>query len=192
MKLKHVLTLLATAICTTGGWAQTDVTSTYLVNPGIEDCEHRTDNLAASSSAAGDDYEDSGWKLNSRAAWCASAVVAYGGTGQVNGASAPANDNAGNSGNALGVSVGWGSTNSYRSKTAVTLPAGHYKLTVHAYNNSTQTSMKSVNGFVTTAEESYLSARTSFDSKTWIEDVIEFELPNGDTRTIIKDQQAMQ
>ena len=176
MKLKHVLTLLATAICTTGGWAQTDVTSTYLENPGFEDCEPRTDNLAASSSAAGDDYEDSGWKLNSRAAWCASAVVAYDETGQVNGASAPANDNAGNSGNALGVSVGWSGTNSYRSTTAVTLPAGHYKLTVHAYNNSNKTSMKSVNGFVTTAEESYLSARTSFNSNTWIEDVIEFDL----------------
>ena len=36
--------------------------------------------------------------------------------------------------------------------------------------------MKSVNGFVTTAGVSYLSARTSFDSKTWIEDVIEFDL----------------
>ena len=36
--------------------------------------------------------------------------------------------------------------------------------------------MKSINGFVTTAEVSYLSNKTSFDSQKWVEDIIEFDL----------------
>ena len=157
--------------------AQTDVTSDYVVNPGFESCTARTDNLAAAGSAAGDNYADAGWTLAQSAAWSSSAVVAYGGSGQVNGASAPSADNAGNGGNALGVSVGWSGINRYLSTTAVTLPAGHYVLTINAYNNlSGVTQFKSLNGFVPTSGSSYLSTKTSFAYATWVTDVITFDL----------------
>lgn len=177
MKINKLLALVGFGMMTTGAWAQTDVTSTYLTNAGFESCAPRTDNLAASGSAAGDNYEDAGWTLAQSSAWSSSAVVAYGGSGQVNGASAPSADNLGNTGNALGVSVGWGGTNRYLSTTAVTLPAGHYVLTVNAYNNlSGVTQFKSVNGFVPTSGSPYLSTKTSFAYATWVTDVITFNL----------------
>ena len=171
------LLLMLFALITTGAWAQTDVTATYIVNPGFESCTARTDNLAAGGSAVGDNYADAGWTLAQSASWCSSAVVEYGGTGQVNGVNAPSADNAGNSGKALGVSVGWGGTNKYQSTTAVTLPAGHYVLTVNAHNRlSGKTQFKSVNGFVATNGTSYLSTKTSFTYNSWVTDVITFDL----------------
>jgi len=50
MKLKHVLTLLATAICTTGGWAQTDVTSTYFTDASFESADAATANVATTKA----------------------------------------------------------------------------------------------------------------------------------------------
>ena len=172
--------LLFAALCVVsvlGLRAQTDVTSTYIVNPGFESCTARTSNLAAGGSAAGDNYADAGWTLAQSSAWCSSAVIAYGGSGQVNGASAPSTDNAGNAGNTLGISVGWNNTNKYQSTNAITLPAGHYVLKVYAYNNlSGKTSFTSLLGFVPTSGSSYLSTKTSFAYGEWVIDQVEFDL----------------
>ena len=175
--LKLFLALFALVGVNLTANAQTDVTADYVVNPGFEDCTARTDNLAASGSASGDNYADAGWTLAASAAWSSSAVVAYGGSGQVNGASAPSADNAGNSGKTLGVSVGWGGTNKYQSTTAVTLPAGHYELKVYAYNNlSGVNQFQSVFGFVPTSGSSYLSTKKSYTYGTWEADVVTFDL----------------
>ena len=177
MRKLKLLLAAAALFGVTAAWAQTDVTATYVVNPGFESCTPRTDNIAASGTAAGDDYASEDWTLATSSSWSCSAVVAYGGTGQVNGVNAPSTDNAGNTGNALGFSVGWGGTNKYQSSAAVTLPVGHYVLTVNAYNNlEGVTQFKSLNGFVPTSGDPYLSTKGSFKYATWETDVIEFDL----------------
>mgnify|MGYP002622416564 CR=1 FL=1 len=150
--------------------------ATFLItNPGFESCTETTSNVAASGSAAPLDISGE-WTQASSAAWCSSAVVTYGGSGKVNGASAPATDNAGNTGKTLGVSVGWGGTVTYRSA-ALTLPAGAYTLTIHANNQlSGVTQFTSKNGFIATNGTEYLSTKTSFTYNTWTEDVISFTL----------------
>lgn len=152
-----------------------DVTAIYLSNPGFESCTETTTNAAAGGSAAPLAI-DGNWTQVSSAAWSSSAVVAYGGAGQVNGASAPASDNAGNSGKTLGVSVGWGGTVTYQSD-AMTLPAGAYTLSVNAYNNlSGVTQFKSLFGFVPTEGSGTLSTKTAFAYATWETDQVTFTL----------------
>jgi hypothetical protein len=160
--------------------AQTDVTSQYVVNPGFEACTPATGNQAAGKTTTGIDYTDDGWTFlydHGAETWAMSAVLSYGTDGQINGAAIPAKDNEGNTGNALGVSVGWGHSFYYQSATAITLPAGHYDLKVYAYNsNNGATQLKSLFGFVATNGTSYLSTKTSFTQGEWVTDVVSFDL----------------
>ena len=161
-----------------------DVTGIFLANPGFESCTVTTSNAAAAGNAAPLDISGE-WTQASSAAWSSSAVVAYGGDGQVNGASAPSADNAGNSGNALGVSVGWGGTVTYQSP-SVTLPAGVYTLQVNAYNNlSGVTQFASKFGFVPTEGSATLSTKTSFAYATWETDQVTVTL-NEATEGVIQ------
>ena len=152
-----------------------DVTAKYLVNPGFEDCEAATGKVATAGSAQGTDYEAVGWKLASSAAWSNSAAFAYGSDASLNDAAVPATDNAGNTGKALGFTVGWGGTNSYQSAAEVVLPAGYYTLKAHAYNGGTATQFASKLGFAT-ADKAYTSTKNSFALNEWVEDVVEFTL----------------
>ena len=167
---------------TGSAWAQTDVTSTYITNPGFESCTAITANVAGGDNTTSSvDYEATGWKNTSTAKWSCSAVVAYGGSGTLAGVSAPDKDNAGNTGNALGVSVGWEGQCVYQSATSVKLPAGTYVLKAIAYNaNTGATQMTSKLGFVTSSA-SYLSTKTSFAASTWETDVVEFILDEETT-----------
>lgn len=152
-----------------------DVTGIFLSNPGFESCTVTTTNAAATGSAAPLDISGN-WTQVSSAAWSSSAVVAYGGSGQVNGVSAPDSDNAGNSGNAFGVSVGWDGLVTYQSD-AVTLPAGVYTLEVYAFNaNSGATQFSSKFGFVPTEGAPSLSTKTSFTYNSWETDQVSFTL----------------
>ena len=152
-----------------------DVTAKYLVNPGFEDCEAATGKVATAGSAQGTDYEAVGWKLVSSAAWSNSAAFAYGSDASLNDAAVPATDNAGNTGKALGFTVGWGGTNSYQSAAEVVLPAGYYIMKAHAYNGGTATQFASKLGFAT-ADKAYTSTKNSFALNEWVEDVVEFTL----------------
>lgn len=160
--------------------AQTDVTSQYIVNPGFEDCTPSEGNLATSKDGLGVDYSDSGWTFlydQQAETWSMSAVFAYGSDGQINGAPIPAADNAGNSGNALGISVGWSHAFYYQSTNPITLPAGHYDLKVYAYNaNNGAQNFKSLLGFVPTEGTAILSKKTSFTSGEWVTDVVSFDI----------------
>lgn len=148
--------------------------SWVLANPGFEGCTVTTTNAAATESAAPLDIAGE-WTQSSSAAWSSSAVVAYGGAGQVNGASAPSADNAGNSGNTLGVSVGWGGLVTYQSP-AILLPAGVYTLQVKGYNANTETQFTSKFGFVPTTGDATLSSKNSFTANTWETDEVTFTL----------------
>ena len=152
-----------------------DVTAKYLVNPGFEACEAATGKVGTAGSAQGTDYEAVGWKLVSSAAWSNSAAFAYGSDASLNDAAVPATDNAGNTGKALGITVGWGGTNSYQSAAEVVLPAGYYTLKAHAYNGGTATQFASKLGFAT-ADKAYTSTKNSFALNEWVEDVVEFTL----------------
>jgi len=152
-----------------------DVTAMFLTNAGFESCTETTGNAAASGSAAPLDIEG-GWTQVSNAAWSSSAVVTYGGSGQVNGVSAPSTDNAGNGGKTLGVSVGWSGDVTYQSA-AITLPAGVYTLKVYAYNNlSGVTQFTSKFGFVPTEGAATMSTKASFAYATWETDQVTFTL----------------
>lgn len=177
--MKRIFTsMVALALIGTGAaYAQTDVTSTYITNPGFESSTGETGNIATAETANSKDYTDTGWKNVDNAAWGASAVIVYG-SGQINGVDAPAADNAGNTGNALGISVGWGGSVTYQSATAVTLPAGTYTLTAHVYNaNTSAQQFASKLGFVPTAGgTASLSSKKSFASGTWETDEVTFIL----------------
>ena len=152
-----------------------DVTAKYLVNPGFEDCEAATGKVATADKAQGTDYEAVGWKLASSSKWSNSAAFAYGSDASLNDAAVPATDNAGNTGKALGFTVGWSGTNSYQSAAEVVLPAGYYIMKAHAYNGGTATQFASKLGF-TTADKAYTSTKNSFALNEWVEDVVEFTL----------------
>ncbi len=152
-----------------------DVTGIFLSNPGFESSTETTTNAAAGGNAAPVDIAG-GWTQNSSAAWSSSAVVSYGGSGQVNGVSAPSADNAGNTGKTLGVSVGWDGLVTYQSA-AVTLPAGVYTLKVYGYNAlSGVTQFTSKFGFVPTSGTSTLSTKKSFAYGEWVEDKVTLTL----------------
>ena len=152
-----------------------DVTAKYLVNPGFEDCEAATGKVATADKAQGTDYEAVGWKLASSSKWSNSAAFAYGSDASLNDAAVPATDNAGNTGKALGFTVGWGGTNSYQSAAEVVMPAGYYIMKAHAYNGGTATQFASKLGFAT-ADKAYTSTKNSFALNEWVEDVVEFAL----------------
>lgn len=182
MRKNSLKTLFLTATMAVGmtAQAQTDVTSQYIVNPGFEDCTPSEGNLATSKDGLGVDYSDSGWTFlydQQAETWSMSAVFAYGSDGQINGAPIPAADNAGNSGNALGISVGWSHAFYYQSTNPITLPAGHYDLKVYAYNaNNGAQNFKSLLGFVPTEGTAILSKKTSFTSGEWVTDVVSFDI----------------
>ena len=162
-----------------------DVTGIFLSNPGFESCTAWTEDKASTGDAACENYESTGWKLTSSAGWCSSAVIAYDGAGQVNHVSAPSADNAGNSGNTLGVSVGWSGMVTYQSA-VVTLPAGVYTAKVYAYNNlSGVTQFASKFGFVPTSGTSTLSTKTAFAYGEWVTDQVTFTL-NEATEGVIQ------
>ena len=148
--------------------------SFLIPNLGFESCTVTTTNAAAGGNAAPLDIAGN-WTQTASAAWSSSAVVQYDGSGQVNGASAPSKDNADNSGNTLGISVGWSGTVTYKSA-AATLPAGVYTIKVNAYNAHSKTQFKSLFGFVPTTGTATLSTKTSFASGAWETDEVTFTL----------------
>lgn len=114
-------------------------------------------------------------------------VVSYGSSVTVNGVAVPSTDNAGNTGNALGISAGWGQDIIYSSP-EVTLPAGTYKLEFYGYNANSSTAsgvtnyLKSLFGFVpSSGTTSYLCGKTNWFLNHWDKGVVYFTL-NEDTK----------
>lgn len=146
----------------------------FITNPGFEQSEATEGNKATGSAV---DYTSTGWSFQtSNVPQSCGAVLAYG-NGQVNGNAAPATDLEGNSGNALGISVGWSQTVTYQSADAVTLPAGDYVLLAYVYNaNNDGQNFTSKLGFVPTTGAPILTSTTSFASGKWSLDYVEFTL----------------
>lgn len=143
----------------------------------FEDCTAASASVSGSGTAATTGATNGEWTYSASAAWSCSAVVAYGQTDvTVASVSAPSADNAGSTGNALGVSVGWGGTELWQQTEAVTLPAGKYILKYYGYNNNSYTTMISKVGFVATDGTEYLSEKSGFSYGNWDEDYVSFTL----------------
>lgn len=126
MKLKQIFAA-ALLFCTAGAWAQTDVTSTYIVNPGFEYSASGTASSAQALSNAGTYY---GWTLPNLGANYVN--ISIGDASNCNG-------------QAFGIPTakegtyyyyerrGWNnssSTDATMSTTLSNLPVGHYELTM--------------------------------------------------------------
>ena len=152
-----------------------DVTC-LVFRPGFEGMTAESANYA---TVKGKDYSSEGWTMVETGDWGYGAIMSYGSDKTFNGASVPATDNAGNTGNTLGISVGWGCTQRYQSE-VITLPAGSYRLSIKAYNaNSDAQQFTSKFGFVPTSGDPSLSTKTSFASNTWETDEVDFVLASN-------------
>lgn len=165
----------------------TDITSTYLTNSDFENCPAIDGDVMITAGPRGNsiDYASTGWKLEQMSDWCCSAVMAYGSQHKfsTNTCVPPETDNLGNTGNALGISIGRTYQIRYLSATEVTLPAGTYRLKAWCKNQNadTYTEFHSLLGFVPNEGNAYLSTLTSVATGRWTADVVEFTLTKPTT-----------
>ena len=145
-----------------------------ICNPGFEECTPISENQATGTSI---DYASTGWTaLSTTTSNSCGAVVEYGSSFTLNNVSAPSADNNSASGKAFGISIGWNATVAYKTP-KLTLPAGHYALSVYGYNNNGEGSdYTSKFGFVPTSGDSQLSSKTSFTYNTWETDEVSIVL----------------
>ena len=179
--------LLLAALCVVGALglrAQTDVTSTYITNPGFDACTAETSDVAAKTMK---DYSSSGWTRTSSGSYTTIAVTAYGGGKKVGNSTTPSTKKDGTtvSGNTLGIIAGWGDNVNLQSGD-ITLPAGQYTISVDHYLSSSTSNYDgtcSRFGFVT-ASKSYLVSSTTFTASTWTTETVTFTLTESTTGKI--------
>lgn len=156
----------------------TDVTSTYISNPGFESCPAITANQVTGSNI---DYAANGWTSTSDGAQSCGAVVDYGSEYTLNTIAAPDSDNDGNSGKTLGISVGWEQLVTYKTVN-VTLSPGYYTFKVNVFNNnSNATTFYSKIGFISESGIEYLSTTSSFAYNSWLSDEVSFCITENTT-----------
>lgn len=123
MKIKHLLALTAIAVGSSA-WAQTDVTSTYLVNPSFELKAEGTASTAAALSKTGGTYY--GWNLPVLASDYSNVSIGSSSSCDGNGFGIPS---ASEGDFYFFNRRGWNNTAAEISQT-VNLPAGKYFITV--------------------------------------------------------------
>src|SRR5574344_237369 len=195
-KLRVVLMTLLT-LSTLGAKAQTDVTSTYLKNADFEGataitkgvCTYAKDTASNktiySSLQPVTDWTESVTGNVTAADGRAGAAYAYGGTPFLGGSGsiAPTVDNAGNTGNALGILNVWGSEG-YYSQAVTDLPAGVYTLTVNVYNTAGANAIASRIGFVSAGGTATYGSTTKFTGGSWTKETVTFTLTEKTSGTI--------
>jgi len=165
MKLKKLFAASALLVCSSGAWAQTDVTSTYLTNANFEADEALTGTYLYGYGKDGTPYglqAITGWTSvvtagdNSNNSYpnsgMAGGVFSYGSSTQLKGNSkaAPATNPDGEaSGNCLGFFGVWSCGGYYYQN--VTLAAGKYTITVPMYNQSGTQANTTYTGFFPTS-----------------------------------------
>ncbi|MBL3658796.1 glycosyl hydrolase [Fulvivirga sediminis] len=160
--------------------AQTDITNTYLSNPGFDiNCNYLAGNSnSISSSAPPLTNNVSGWNLASATSWGAVGTFEFGWQGLLNGSQVPAagaNGASGSGQGALGTTIGWGGDIVYSQ--AVTLPAGLYEMKVVSTFVGANTIAANLTGWVANDGSSALSDFTSSStSGNWTTTTISFRL----------------
>lgn len=189
MKMKQLFAA-ALLLCTTGAWAQTDVTSTYLTNADFSESTPIASDLRGyGKDMVGSDVyglqEVEGWTLvatdvdNSTEAFpnsgVAAAVFEYGSAYQMKGnnITAPAVGPDGGAGNGLGFFAVWTCGGYYYQD--VTLPAGNYTLTFTIYNVSGEQAETSYTGFFPTEGEAKTVAVNTTIGQ-WVNQTVSFKL----------------
>ncbi len=173
MKRKLLKSFLLAALTTMGMTAQAQ----SVFNGGFESCTPTAEDQNTKDGLAGIDYEAEGWKLDQQANWCNSAAFAFGSTTQLNGVTPPATDFDGFGGNGMGFTVGWSGTQTYKSASTLTLPAGKHVLLTYVYNaNPTAQQINSKLAFVPTEGEAFESTVGNYPSGQWMVDYVVFEL----------------
>jgi hypothetical protein len=160
--------------------AQTDVTTTYLLNPGFDKSCNYTASATASNLASGSTNNQTinGWTLTASVGNSASSTFEYGYSGTLNAPGPiPLRSYAYETGaghGALGISVAWTATVSYYQN--VTLPAGTYTIEYAAYNSGPSTADISKVGWVPTSGTTVMSAKTTFAQNAWTTERLTFTL----------------
>ena len=160
--------------------AQTDVTSTYLMNAGFDDeSGWIKSNVGQNTVSAVPEWRGA----STGDTWFYGGAIGYGSSLTVNSVTPPATNPSGVAeGGALGISAGWGCTVKYTQE--VTLPAGVYTLTYKVYNaNTAATQANNYIGF-TSSSASYYGTTTSFAANTWVEESVNFVLTAETTGNI--------
>lgn len=151
-----------------------DNISWLIPNYDFESSIAETGNISTPNSS---DYAETGWRLTQKGgANSSSGILTYNSGLTNNSAAISSADNNGDGGKALGISVGWSQTVTYRNTLPITLPQGSYRLVVNYYNAGTAETFTSKFGFVTTSSTEYLSSKTSFTKGEWSTETVEFTL----------------
>ncbi len=149
-----------------------DDLSYLIANVGFEGLTAETSDYGTGN---GKDYSDGGWVLTTTGSFSYGAVLSYDSGNKINNAAIPATDNAGNTGNAFGLSAGWSGSQIYQTA-PITLPAGKYIFKVNTYNAGTSTPLTSKFGFVPTSGDATLSTKTSYAKGSWETEEVTFTL----------------
>ncbi len=183
--LFNSLWMTASLFAVTGtALAQTDVTATYIKNPGFESGTAVTGNVRTyardkQTNETSGLQEVTDWTIVDNGDAKAGGVFAYGNTSIFIGGSdylAPATAATGGGDNALGILAVWSSSAQYTQ--AVTLPAGTYTLKADVYNSKggTTAAAKCLFGFVSDDNEEYFAKSETYAANTWKTISVEFTL----------------
>ncbi len=148
-----------------------DVTNSYLTNPGF-DSDYITANKSTSSNNA-----VTGWTKSADKANSCGAAVEYGSSYTLNGKSIVAKDKFANGdGGALGITTGWSQEVTYTQD--VTLPAGSYKVTFDVINQNSGYTGVNTNkfGWVPNSGSAVYSNVKTFIYNMWQTISVEFTL----------------
>lgn len=181
--------------------AQTDVTSTYIINADFESgiaidngiCTYAKDVAANNTTYSGLQAVNSWTPSVTGADAMAGGVFAYGGAPFLGGAGylAPATDNAGNTGNALGIVNVWGA-DSYYSQELTNLQPGDYTLTLYVYNaKGGTTAITNKMGFVESGGNTHYATTTQYAVDQWTKETINFSIARQSSGTLTLGYKSM-
>lgn len=175
--MKNIKQKMIVALCaflgTSGVMAQVDVTSLYLENAGFD--VHYDYDVSATGNVAQEMLPVMGWANDYTMNYTIVGTYQVGTKKTFNGASVPATNVDGTAeGGVLALSTGW--EESLKLYQEVTLPKGEYSLVTAYYNGGTATDGSSLFGWVPSSGSSSMSAVTTFPSKQWVTDTLNFKL----------------
>ena len=178
--------LLLTALCavSAAAMAQTDVTSTYIVNAGFDT---ETDFQSSNVATAGSNQRKTvtGWTHSGGNTYTTGAAIGFGTSGQINGANLPStNADGGTTGGALCLNAAWESSVWYSQN--VTLPAGNYilKFKVNNVGKNEGWNKDPALFTFTTDKNTYAGNVGSYPLNEWTEQTVNFSLATETTGTI--------
>ena len=175
--MKNIKQKMIVALCailgTSGVMAQVDVTSLYLENAGFD--AYYDYDAKATGNVAQEMLPVKGWTNDYTMNYTIVGTYQVGTKKTFNGAGVPATNVDGTAeGGVLALSTGW--EESLKLYQEVTLPKGEYSLVTAYYNGGTATGGSSLFGWVPSSGSSSMSVVTTFPSKQWVTDTLNFKL----------------